>query len=203
MQQTSMCRLMALTALAVAVVLFITPKTALGQDVPFAICSFSNAQTTGAPDATLRLVNDGAGGDASPAGDLCAAIYVFNFDEQLAECCSCKVTPNGLLTLSVDLDLTSNPLTPRVPHRGVIKTISSAVPSDGVCDPRAVVLKAGIKGWITHVQNAGAGKWSITEDSLTNARLGLAEFSDLQDDCANLIELGSGFGSCDCTDRTI
>src|ERR1700704_3474936 len=33
---------------------------------------FSNANTTGAPDAALRLVNTGFLSDASPVGDLCA-----------------------------------------------------------------------------------------------------------------------------------
>lgn len=105
MQRTNVCKFAVLAVLSFAVVLLITPKTALGQDVPFQVTYFSNSTIIGAPDATLRLVNDGFGGDASPAGDVCAAIYVFSFDEQLQECCSCKITPNGLLTLSINNNL--------------------------------------------------------------------------------------------------
>jgi hypothetical protein len=77
----------------------------------------------------------------APAGTLCALIYVFTADQQLAECCGCPVTPNGLLTLSVTNDLTSNSLTGVKPQRGVIKLLSSAGASP--CDPTAPQLPAG------------------------------------------------------------
>ena len=54
---------------------------------------FSNANTKGAPDATVRIVNPGTTADDSTGdnGDLCANIYVFAPDQQLSECCGCKV----------------------------------------------------------------------------------------------------------------
>jgi len=78
---------------------------------------------------------------AAPQGTLCALIYVFSADQQLAECCGCPVTPNGLLTLSVTKDLTSNPLTGVKPRSGVIKILSST--GAPTCDPTAPSPSAG------------------------------------------------------------
>ena len=162
---------------------------------------FSNANTTGAPDAALRLVNTGFLSDASPVGDLCASVYVFDSTEQLNECCSCRVTPNGLLTLSVNKNLTGNTLTGGHPTRGVVKLLSSQ-PVGGVCDPKVQSAFPGIQGWISHVQSnsPGAKSFAITEEELLHSLLGAGEAADLAEDCTALIELGSGSGVCSCSD---
>ncbi|MBV8674890.1 MAG: hypothetical protein JOZ33_15790, partial [Acidobacteriaceae bacterium] len=46
------------------------------------------------PDATVRIDNPGL-----TYGNLCAMIYVFAADQQLAECCGCVETHNGLRRL--------------------------------------------------------------------------------------------------------
>ena len=87
----------------------------------------------GLPAAEVTIVNPGSSGGYSyfdptapgPYGDLCANIYVFTSDQQMVECCSCFVSPNGLRTLNVDVDLTANPLTNTPPHTGLIKIVSS------------------------------------------------------------------------------
>jgi hypothetical protein len=61
---------------------------------------FSNANTSGAPDATVRLTNPG-----TAAGNMCASMFVFDENQELTECCSCLLTPDGLRTLSVNVDL--------------------------------------------------------------------------------------------------
>ena len=71
-----------------------------------AVSYFSNANTSGVADATVRLTNPGVTG-----GNVCAEIYVFDQDQQLSECCGCLVSPDGLQTLSVNTNLTANPLT--------------------------------------------------------------------------------------------
>jgi len=63
---------------------------------PYRVDYFSNANTGGAPDGTLRLDNDGSAADAN----LCADIFVFDTNEELSECCSCLETPDGLRTLA-------------------------------------------------------------------------------------------------------
>src|ERR1700686_5534348 len=68
---------------------------------------FANANTAGAPDGTMRLDNPGT----YASGNVCASIFVFDSSQELTECCSCLLTPDGLRTLSINGDLTSNPLT--------------------------------------------------------------------------------------------
>jgi hypothetical protein len=170
-------------------------------DAVFAISFYSNAHTAGAPDATLRLSNDGTVTDASPAGDLCAAIYVFDNNEEMLECCSCRVTPNGYLALSVNTNLTSNVLSGKTLTRGVVKVVSS-LPTGGVCDPTNIGsnnTQVGIRGWLTHVQKAGAG-FQFTEEELLDSNLDNDEQADLAEDCQVAMELGSGVGVCSCKD---
>src|ERR1700736_6196687 len=142
-----MCKTLALSTVSVVLVLTLGSTGAVGQDNVFALSYFSNANTRGAPDAVLRLVNDGTVSDASPAGDLCASVYVFDSQEELAECCSCKITPNGILSLSVHNNLPKNTLTGVTPPRGVIKDVSS-LPTNGRCDPTNFNEQQGIRGWI-------------------------------------------------------
>jgi hypothetical protein len=180
-----------LPTLAIALVLGITSRTAYAQDYPFALSYFSNAHASGAPDGVLRIVNDGNTG-----GWLYSNIYVFDNREELLECCSCGVSPNGLLTLSVNKNLTSNPLTGRIPTRGVIKTVSSTT-----SNPTRVTFRAGQREWLTHIQKAStATTYAITESQMTDSTLGGIEFSTLQADCSFAIVLGSGQGVCSCTD---
>src|SRR5271165_772522 len=77
--------------------------------------------TTSAPDGTFRVINPGTSG-----GELCANIYVFDSYQELSECCSCPLSPDSLRTLSIDHDLTYNPLTGVVLSTGVIKVVSTA-----------------------------------------------------------------------------
>ena len=185
-------------AMAAALILALGSTTAVAQDNIFALSYFSNAHTTNAPDGTLRVVNDGTLSDASPAGDLCASIYVFDSTEELNECCSCRVTPNGILSLSVNTNLTSNTLTGKSPSRGVVKVVSSK-PVGGVCDAKSVAPQTGIRGWMTHVQR-GTTTYSLTEEELLDSTYGSSESADLAEDCTVLVELGTGQGVCSCTD---
>ena len=56
----------------------------------------------GAPDGTVRITNVGTNITTPGSGNLCALIYVFEPDQQMAECCGCLITPDGLLTLSIN-----------------------------------------------------------------------------------------------------
>jgi len=101
--------------------------TAFGQADTLKVDYFANANTSGAPDGTVRIDNPG-----TAAGNVCASIYVFDPEQELSECCSCLLTPDGLRTLSVNTDLTSNPLTGVVLSTGLIKFVST-IPVAGAC----------------------------------------------------------------------
>jgi hypothetical protein len=146
-----------------------------------------------APDGTVRIDNPGL-----TYGNLCAMIYVFAADQQMAECCGCFETHNGLRTLSIRSNLTSNPLTGVVPTNGVIKVVSSAV-NNSPCDPTSNVSpKANLRVWVTHIQNPVGGAYPITETESSDSTLGATELANLQAQCAFINILGSGSGICSC-----
>jgi hypothetical protein len=150
---------------------------------------FSNANTAGAPDGTVRITNPG-----SPAGNLCAQIYVFDAYQELSECCACEVTPDGLRTLSVNTDLTSNPLTGVVLNTGVVSIVAGIVPSNGVCNPLNGIVDPTIRAWGTHIQN---GTFAITETEYSDRALGSYNDNLLYDCYAAELD-GSGHGVCSC-----
>ena len=181
-----------LSILAIALVLGVVSGTAVAQDnSTYAVTYYSNANTTGAPDATVRVINDGDTG-----GTLCAAFYVFDDSQEMQECCSCPVTADGLIAESVNRYLLSNSLTSFVNVKGVIKVVSTNAPS-GSCDPTKGSPTAGIRGWATHIQRATSG-YAITETELHDANLAASELAGLQQFCSFEIILGSGRGTCTC-----
>jgi hypothetical protein len=149
---------------------------------------FANANTAGAPDATVRITNPGTSG-----GNLCADIYVFYPDQEMAECCGCALTPNGLTTLSVNSNLTANPLTGTLLTSGVIKIVSSV--DKGVCNPTSISPTAGLRSWATHIQNSA---FTITETASQDATLSTAEQARLRNECSAIVLDGSGHGICSC-----
>jgi len=182
------------------------------------------------PDQTVRITNTGtafSGAGIGATDDLCANIYVFDPTQELKECCSCLVTPNGLRTLSVDFDLVHNPLTGTFGSlgEGVIKIVSSSTvppsstgsapcrgtnPSTGVTSPRGLagtvgyVARAAVRAWGTHNQDvsgglSGAGVINqVTETEFLDATLSAAELSELQANCQFIFGQGSGAGQCSC-----
>ncbi len=160
--------------LTIALMLGIASGNAVAQNVGdnsvYFTTYYSNANTSGAPDATVRIINDGDTG-----ATLNAAFYVFDDSEELQECCACAVTPDGLLSESVNKQLTANPLTGRYPTRGVIKVISSA---SG--DPTATKPTAGLREWATHVQKTTSPAYTVTETLAADSNLVAGEQSLLQ-----------------------
>jgi hypothetical protein len=153
---------------------------------------FANANTAGAPDATFRLTNDGTSG-----GNICADIFVYDSAQELSECCSCLITPNGLLTLSVNKALTANPLTGVSLNTGTISVVS-ARPTAGNCPlpTTAIAPVAGVRGWATHIQNTN---FTITETASQDGTLSSGALTIMQNDCYAVNLIGSGKGQCSCS----
>jgi hypothetical protein len=169
----------------------IAAGVASAQDV-YKVNYFSN-NAAPAPDATVRIDNPGL-----TYGNLCAMIYVFDADQQLTECCGCLETHNGLRTISVRSNLTSNPLTGVVSRNGMIKIVSAAV-NNSPCDPTSnVKATANLRAWVTHIQNPVGTSYPITETESSDSTLGATELANLQAQCAFVGILGSGQGTCSC-----
>ncbi len=150
---------------------------------------FANANTAGAPDATVRITNPNTNG-----GNICASIFVFDANQELSECCSCLQTPDGLQTFSVNANLTNNPLTGVILSGGLIKIVS-VEPVAGVCPPIRFTPVAGVRAWATHIQNSN---FSITETASQDATLSSTEVTRLENECNAIHTDGSGSGICSC-----
>ncbi|MBV8674285.1 MAG: hypothetical protein JOZ33_12690 [Acidobacteriaceae bacterium] len=168
-------------------------NVAAAQDV-YKVNYFSNNTVPGAPDATVRIDNPGL-----TYGNVCAMIYVFAADQQMAECCGCVQSHNNLTTYSVATNLASPAftLTGQFTPSGVIKIVSA--PFTGICDPTSSYKPIGnLRAWGTHIQNPVGGKFPITETEFSDSTLGATELANLQAQCSFINILGSGFGICQC-----
>jgi hypothetical protein len=151
---------------------------------------FANANTAGAPDGTVRIDNPGTSG-----GNLCAAIFVFDAAEEMSECCSCLVTPDGLRTLSVNTNLTSNPLTGVTLTGGLIKIVSTEANGTTCPAPTELYPTPAVRAWATHIQNSN---YTITETASQDATLSSWEQTSLQNECHAIHLDGSNAGICSC-----
>jgi hypothetical protein len=176
--------------LFLVLMLGIASGTALAQgdnSVYFTTYFSNNAPT---PDATVRVINDGDTG-----GNLWASIYVFDDSQELQECCSCAITPDGLLSESVYKNLTANALTGIRPTRGVIKVISSSTYAGVPVFTNTPT--PGLREWATHVQNTGGAARAVTETLAADSNLVPAEQSLLEMLCKFDFLLSGK--SCTCT----
>jgi len=167
-----------------------------GDNSDYFVTYYSNANTTGAPDAVDRFINDG-----DTEANLWADYYVFNDSQELEECCSCIITPDGLNTEYVNnvrgqASLTGNPITgpTTILTRGVIKVIS-----DAAGNPTAPVPTPGLRGWGVHVQKTGTATYAVTETRFADSNLAASEQALLGELCEFEQILGSGYGVCSCS----
>jgi hypothetical protein len=152
---------------------------------------FSNANTSGAPDATVHIVNPG-----TTYATICADIYVFDDSQEMSECCSCSLSANSIRTLSVNGDLTGNPLTGKTLTHGAIKIVSAAYTGKRTCaDPAKIVPTPATNAWATHIQTSN---FTITEGESQNAGLSSGEVTALDAQCSAIELDGSGSGICTC-----
>lgn len=182
----------------------------------YAIGYFINAnQPPGFPEAQIHIVNIGKTGGAGivgpklGGGDLCANIYVFTPDQQLSECCSCKISPDGMAGITLT-QLTSNSFDFTNPAQsGAIKIVSSfgaantlaglppapggAAVTANPCDDGTTVAAftsyeevGRLDSWITHVRTLGppfGPAYTVTEIEFSDVRLSQSERKKLQQEC--------------------
>jgi len=174
----------------------------------FQVNYFSNANTASAPDGTLRItisptpiaIGETILGKAKvstgSSTNACSDIYVFNSNEEISECCSCLNTPNGLDTLSVNNDLTSNPLTGPRSTTGTVEILESS-PVGNICPAAWEPVGPGLNftAWLTHIQNSN---FTITESPFQVSTLSEGEYVSLLNQCYAISLVGSGDGVCTC-----
>jgi hypothetical protein len=93
--------------------------------------------------AFVNLSNAGSHGSvfSTNHGTICANVYVWRPDQQLAACCSCPITANEVVSLT-GADLANNPLTPGVPSNFSVKIIWTTPVTDSTCNAAAPINPA-------------------------------------------------------------
>jgi len=154
------------------------------------------SEAFGAGDNALRLENPTAAN-----GDLCAMIYIFDASEELGECCGCPLTPNQMLSDSVETILGGGwEIGGGTPAQGVIQVVSAPPNASGNgCNPAvAYTPTPQLDGWITHTQGL-AGRKGITEvGEIASGSVDATEASFLISTCGDILGNGSGKGACTC-----
>jgi hypothetical protein len=196
---------------AVAVILMCLTSTGFAQstasegDRDAYYLGYYGGANMGFPAAEVNIVNPGSTGGYSifdptapgSHGDLCANIYVFTSDQEMVECCSCFISPNGLRTLNVDVDLTHTPLTHTLPNTGLIKIVSSEIDEsqdDHACSgvstnpagkpdftdvaTQPYDAEGSLRIWSTHIRPTTSTLFTLTEVSFRHADLGHKHFGD-------------------------
>ncbi len=158
-------------------------------------------------DSVINITNSGARGaglaagtTAATTGAICVNVYAFSPDEQMISCCSCPVTPNGLVSLSARRDLVNNTLTPAVPTAIVVKLLAST-PVNNSCAGSAASpagLTSGMLafGTTVHAGAVAGSEAAITETQFLPASLSGGELGRLTSLCTFINANGSGFGIC-------
>jgi hypothetical protein len=174
--------------LSAAVAFAQNPVTA---DSPFQVRYAANLNIG---DGVVDITNTGASG-----GNICVNVYTFAPDEQEISCCTCTVTPDALVSLSVRNSLTNNTLTGVVPTAVVIKLIAST----GACNAAAVTnLTPGLAAWGTTIHalpvtpGSPATTYGVTETAFTPSTLSAAELERATSLCGFIQSDGSMFGIC-------
>ena len=185
-------------ALALATFAFSTVAFAQGFSVPADAFQIKYAANLNIGDSYVNFTNSGASVANGVSQNLCINLYTFDPQEELISCCTCSVTPNGLVSLSVVKSLISNPLTPAIPTSVVIKAVASL----GACNASNVTadaLAAGLLSWGTTLHqntSTAAPTYSVTETAFSQASLSAAELAHITSTCGFIQADGSKFGIC-------
>jgi hypothetical protein len=172
---------------------FVSGSGTITVDPVAALNYFTNASTPGVTSATVNVSNPNSTGTS-----LCAMFYVFDTNEEMNECCGCSVSPDDLRTLSIDTNLTGNPLAGATLTRGIIELVPADITSNPTCNPTSITPLGELAAWSTHVQLSAPGTYVQTETTFDPALLNSATQSSLQTTCSFVQSLGSGGGVCTC-----
>jgi hypothetical protein len=186
---------------------------ASAQDGPFQARYASNL---GIADSVINLSNDGSsmlapsiqsGFTAAVPGSICVNVYTFAADEEFVSCCSCPVTPNGLVALSVQKDLINNPLTRVTGTSFMIKLLAtnpagtSCAGSAATANGNTLAFGGGMLAWmksgVTAATPSGTAETPFQQGNLTTGEL--ARLTTL---CTFAIAQGTGTGICNSCELT-
>ena len=172
-----------------------------------AVVNVTNAGTSAGLNVPVPFGNN--------LGDICANIYVFDPDQEMAACCSCLVSPNSLHSWPVGFgagSLLSLVGGGTAHHSVAIKLLATnpiPAPNGTACDPalgfrdaaaHAVLpangynLVPGMTAWATHSHPTNTATVAITETAFASKDLSLGELGKITQECGAIItQQSSGF----------
>jgi len=147
-------------------------------------------------DSFVNITDDG---DSDPAaGNLCVNVYGFDSNQELLSCCTCRLTPNEVASLSVNQSLLSNTLTGVKPPSAVITLVatSNTGPACQASNLSLAALAPGMHAWGTTLHALPAGGFGVTETEFAPGTPTLTDLHQLASFCAFIAGNGSGQGVC-------
>ena len=151
-------------------------------------------------ESYVDMVNDGATGN----NNICVSVYGFDNQEELLDCCTCSITPNGLASIPVHAGVLANTLTGKTPSSAVIKLVATQTTTctvagaAGAYPTTAPAFVAGLKAWRTTLHAAPGAVYEATEVPFAadGTNLSVWEFNHLQSFCMFINADGTGQGIC-------
>jgi len=177
------------------------------------------AANLGLGESYINIVNTGASGNGPSllgpglgvqSGNICVNVYAFDPGEEMISCCSCYVTPDQVVNLGVNRDLTAKTLTGVIPTSVTVKLLMTLAGGDGTggsssCKNSAALSLGGspspnfdggfgMAAWGTTLHSGPGGALATTETPFTPAIPG--DVVSLASRCAAIIGNASTFGIC-------
>jgi len=202
---------MQLRNVAIATVVFAIGAFAQAADAPFQVRYAANL---GSGESYIDIVNTGANGApllgpglGGAVGNICVNVYAFDPGEEMIACCSCLVTPDQVVNLGVNRDLTAKTLTGVIPTSVTVKLLATLAGTGGsgtsctnsataVAAPGTVIV-SGLAAWGTTLHTGPAGLPIFgTETAFTPSTLSAGELASLGGRCSSIVGNASTFGVC-------
>lgn len=155
----------------------------------------SYAANPSAGETAVNIINSGA----TAGANICVSLYAMLPSAQMVSCCSCQVTPDALVALGVNNDLTNNAVQTSV----VIKLVATT--AAGTCANSAGTqgtLANGVIAYATTLQPVGStSTYNAVNQPFIPSTLNAAEYARLANVCSANFGGGSLCGSCNPAPR--
>jgi uncharacterized repeat protein (TIGR01451 family) len=183
-------------------------------DGPFQV---SYAADPSAGESLINMINTGANGApllgpgfGFTAGNTCVNVYAFDPGEELIACCSCLLTPNQVVNLGVNANLTIKTQTGVIPPSVTIKLLNTLAGPTGTatsCTNSASaagganfpVVPGLVAYGTTPQQLTGTGVYNMVEHPFITSFLSTGtggELASIVGRCGAIIGNASGYGIC-------
>jgi hypothetical protein len=137
-------------------------------------------------------------------GNTCVNVYAFDPGEELVSCCSCLLTPNQVVNLGVNADLTLKTATGLVPFSVTIKLLNTLAGNGTATSCTNSAASAGgaafpiVNGMVAYGASPEAfgNLFSVVERPFLASTLSAGELASINGRCAGIIGNASGYGIC-------